>query len=163
MIIIFEPIIFKKKGLEYYPKPRIIPCSTSLIAFEPTWNHLCIDSHLRHFVRFISRTKGFAFWTALNRNKKYLSHPVHWPSVFTNLNDIEDLTSTTSLKSSNQKINKVKFLAEELPTLHLLQHRLPSIYMDHWNCLQCHASVETFNDIWTCPQVSPITQGIRNR
>src|SRR5207249_3668149 len=32
-------------------------CSTSLIAFEPTWNHLCIDSYLRHFVRFISRTK----------------------------------------------------------------------------------------------------------
>ena len=37
------------------------PCSTSLIAFEPTWNHLLIDTHLRHFVRFISRTKGFAF------------------------------------------------------------------------------------------------------
>src|SRR5436190_5201258 len=127
-------------------------CGQQHLSYVPKWRNLTVDQHLRHFIKQISKTKGFEKWFNLFRNTKYRSSWIDWDATFYILNDNGN-KSTTSFTNSTIKAKKIKFLIEELPTVEHVKKRRPDLY-NNWACPRCNIFDETFQHIWLCMENS---------
>src|ERR1044072_3590004 len=119
-----------------------------------------INVHYRHFIRSISKLKGYLSWTMHSLNKRYIDLNVDWTSSL-NYFDQDELSFEISLKASHVKSCKIKNLLENLPVMSKLQALWPNIYDASWSrCIKCNLQQESFQHIWLCPATETVLNDI---
>ncbi|RIA82035.1 hypothetical protein C1645_835979 [Glomus cerebriforme] len=124
----------------------------------PKWNNIVIDKNIRGFLKTISNTQGFEQFFNQDRNFKYRKININWKMIFDALQS-DMAKEKTDFSSSRKKANKVKLMMEEIPTIEQMK-KLSSFIYQHKLCPRCQNEEETFNHVWTCPNISYIMDDI---